>query len=372
MKICLFGTYNYNYSRNSCIRDGLKQLGVDVTEAHVTIPTERLELTEDFSLQKSLKRIWKKIQTSFLLLKKYQQVFSSDIVLVLHPGHLDLPIAWLLCLLGKKKLFFDTSISPYDTMIVGRNMAKINSPKEKILKLAEAMLLRLPHKLFTDTKLMKRFIVSNFGINEKKIFVVPLGANNAIYKPKKIKRRNKKTEILFFGMYSPLHGALYILQAIRLLKNHKNLHFTLIGDGPLKKELIKYAQKHQLTNVFFKGFMPENKLVDYIQRSDILLGVFSNNKIIQRVIPNKVFGSLACQKPLITARQPVMQEFFKHKKNIYFCKPEDLKSLAHAIKELANNKNLQNKLAINSFQLYIETFTPREIGKALLREIKRK
>ena len=369
MKICLFGTYNNNYSRNSCIRDGLKQLGVDVTEAHVSIPTERLELPEDFSLQKSWKRMWKKIETSFLLLKKYQQVFSSDIVLVLHPGHLDLPIAWLLCLLGKKKLFFDTSISPYDTMIVGRNMAKINSPKEKILKFAEAMLLRLPYKLFTDTKLMKRFIVSNFGINEKKIFVTPLGANNAIYKPKKIKRRNEKTEILFFGMYNPLHGALYILQAIRLLKNYKNLYFTLVGDGPLKKELIEYAKKHQLTNVFFKGFMPENKLVDYIQRSDILLGVFSNNKIIRRVIPNKVFGALACQKPLITARQPVMQEFFKHEKNIYFCKPEDSKSLALAVIHLSSDKDLQNNLAKNGYLLYIKNFTPKKIGNTLIKGI---
>ena len=370
MKICLFGTYNGNYTRNISIRDGLKQQGVSLTEVHFEIPVERMELPEDFSLQKSLSRIGKKLKTWAYFLSKYKKVRSSEVVIVLHPGHLDLPIAWLLCLVYKKTLVFDTGLSPYDTMIVGRNMADKKSLKVRLLKFSEGFLLRLPDKLFTDTKLMKQFIVSEFGIDEKKIFIVPLGADNAIYQPKKKKLESAVTKVLFFGMYNPLHGVQYILQAARLLRDKKNVKFTLIGDGPLKKKFVDYAKKHRLQNVTFKGFMPKEKLVEHIQGADILLGTFSNSRIMQRVIPNKVFEVFACKKPLITARQPVLQEFFEDKSHLYYCKPEDSEGLAEAIKHLSVDKKLRNKLAENGHKVFKAKFTPKRIGKALLEGLK--
>lgn len=380
MKICLFGTYNQNYSRNSSIKDGLKKLGVEVTEAHVEVPKQRLELPEDFSLQESVARIWRKVRTSASLLGRYGEVRMSDCIVVLHPGHLDLPIAWLFARLGGKTLVFDTSISPYDTMIVGRDMAKKGSVKARALKLAEGLLLRMPGKLFTDTEMMKQFIVDEFAIKEKKIFVVPLGANDAIYFPKpKITsdlpagqagvEQSQQIQVLFFGMYNPLQGAQHIVRAAKLLRNEKNIKLTLIGDGPIKKDLVGFVKKHKLTSVKFNGFIPEKELVKRIQDADILLGIFSNSKIMQRVIPNKVFGSIACKKPLITARQPIMEEFFEHQKSVYFCKPEDPKTLAQAIKRLSTDENLREKIAKNSYQVYKDTFTPKQIGKALLEGI---
>ncbi|MCH7951802.1 glycosyltransferase [Patescibacteria group bacterium] len=373
MKICLFGTYNQNYSRNSSIRDGLKMRGVKVTEAHVEVPKQRLELPEDFSLQESVARIWRKVRTSASLLGKYREALSCDCIAVLHPGHLDLPIAWLFARLGRKTLVFDASVSPYDTMIIGRDMAKKGSVKAKALKLAEGLLLRVPDRLFADTEMMKQFIVDEFAIKEKKIFVVPLGANDAVYFPKpKITSDGgnpNKIQVLFFGMYNPLQGAQHIVRAAKLLRNEKNIMLTLIGDGPIKKDLVGFVKKHKLTNVKFQGFMPEEKLVKRIQNADILLGIFSNSKIMQRVIPNKVFGSIACKKPLITARQPIMEEFFQHQKNVYFCKPQDPKTLAQAIKRLSADRNLREKIAKNSYQVYKDTFTPKQIGKAMLNGI---
>ena len=64
-----------------------------------------------------------------------------------------------------------------------------------------------------------------------------------------------------------------------------------------------------------------------------------------------------------------MQEFFKHEKNIYFCKPEDSKSLALAVIHLSSDKDLQNNLAKNGYLLYIKNFTPKKIGNTLIKGI---
>ncbi|RJR16488.1 glycosyltransferase [Candidatus Microgenomates bacterium] len=366
-KICLFGTYDYNYSRNSSIRDGLRSIGVKVSEAHYNVPMTQLETKADFTVITSFKRIVVKLTTWFRLLTKWRSVYESDAVLVLHPGHLDLPLAWIMCKLFGKPLIFDTSISPYDTMIQSRNLATGGSLKERLLWWVEKILLTLPDKLFTDTQGMSAFLQSTFAISENRLFAVPIGANTNVYQPQKVQKKSKnKVQVLFFGMYNPLHGAWQIVRAANRLKRDTQIEFLLIGDGPIKKDLIDYATKNQLKNVSFKGFMPEQALVQHINAADILLGTFSNDPIMQRVIPNKTFGALACKKCVITARQPVLEEYFTHEQNIYFTKPEDDRTLSDAIRKLAADQNSRNKIAEAGYQVFSNIFTPEKIGQALL------
>lgn len=387
MKVCLFGTYNYHYSRNSSIRDGLKKLAVDVVEVHQEVQKSRLETPKDFSLLKAASRVGRKLLTSFWLLTQYSQVAECDAIIVLYPGHLDLPIAWAIAKLSGKPLIFDSFISLYDNMIIDKKVAAENAIRTKVLKYFEKLLLHLPDKLFTDTELMKNFIIKEFNINPEKIFVVPLGANDAVYKPApltldggtQMKNTNKgdssevdkqQTKVFFFGLYNPLQGAPYIIRAIKRLQNDKSIAFTMLGDGPLRQEILDYAKKHQLKNVKFIGFVPEKDLVKQIQNADIMLGIFSNSSIARRVIPNKVFAALACRKPLITARSPAAEKFFTHRKHTYYCNPEDPKSLAESIKAVAIEPKLQKKLAENGYAEYKKRFTPEQIAKALINGIK--
>ena len=59
MKICFFGTYNYNYARNSTLKKGLAENGVEIIEVHENIPNERMELPEDFQLGDHVKPVRK-------------------------------------------------------------------------------------------------------------------------------------------------------------------------------------------------------------------------------------------------------------------------------------------------------------------------
>ena len=68
--VCLFGTYDYDYSRNSSIRDGLKLKKVKVTELHYKVPLTRLEAPEDFTVMTSLKRLINKLKTWGYFIKK--------------------------------------------------------------------------------------------------------------------------------------------------------------------------------------------------------------------------------------------------------------------------------------------------------------
>src|SRR3989344_9162596 len=234
-------------------------------------------------------------------------------------------------------------------MFIGRSIAPRNSLKAITVKHIESFLLKFPDKLIVDTKFMKKFIHNEFNVEDKKIFVVPLGANEQVYKPAKTKPNGKNSKVFFFGLFQPMHGVQYILEAAKILKKEKNIEFTILGDGYLKPHFLEFSQKNSLNNVHFEGFVQEKDLVKYIQNNDIILGVFSQSPIYQRQIPNKVYAALACKKPLICAEYPVLKEEFIHKKHIYYCKVENANSLAIAIKDLAKNKSLQQELSINGY-----------------------
>ncbi|MCX8008880.1 MAG: glycosyltransferase family 4 protein [Patescibacteria group bacterium] len=367
MKLCFFGMYNKHYARTSTLREGLRRLGVEVNEIQEEIPNERMELPEDFTLQKVIHRIWRKVFCLMRLSIRSHRICVSDAIIVLHPGHMELPLAFLVAKIARKPLLFDSSISPYDTMFVGRSIAKRTSWKANLVKCIESFLLKLPDKIFVDTDGMGKFLKQELHISEKKLFTVPLGANNAIYKPSQNKtRRSDRIQVLFFGLYNPMHGAPTILEAARLLKNQDHIVFIMLGDGYLKEDFISYATKHNLNNVQFIRFVPERELVTHIQNADILLGVFSKSPVFERVIPNKVFAAVACKKPLITADRPEVARMFENGREIMLCPPEDPQSLAQAILVLSQSEKRREAIALAGYQKYTEVGTPEAIAKTFL------
>jgi len=337
MIITFFGMYTKNYARTSTLREGLARFGITIREIHEEVPNERMELPEDFTVGKTLHRMFRKIASFIRLVFRSFQIRGSKAIIVLHPGHLELPLAYILAKMFRIPLLFDSSISPYDTMFVGRAIAKRTSLKAKLVKFVESMLLKLPDRIFVDTDGMGEFLSQELGVSKSKLFTVPLGANDAIYRPLYKKKRSKQVSVLFFGLYNPMHGAPTILQAAKLLSNQKHIRFTMLGDGYLKEDFIKYVKDNRLNNVRFVGFMPEEQLVKQIQAADILLGVFSKSSLFERVIPNKVFAALACKKALITADRREVSSMFKNNTEVVLCSPEDPTSLAQAIMDLAGS-----------------------------------
>lgn len=352
LSICLFGTYNADYIRNRSIREGLLAEGVTVHEVHVGFPNVRMEMAEDYTLATTLWRIVRKVRAYIILASRWREIRGSDYIVVLHPGHLDLPLAWLIAKITGARLVFDASISPYDTMFVGRSqIARRESLKAMIVLFAERYLLKLADKIMVDTHGMQEFMEEIIQVPHEKLFIVPLGADDQLYKPGTSKK-GKTVEVLFFGLYNEMHGAEYILKAAKKLAARKSIRFTMIGDGHLRQSFEQFVRNNKLTNITFEGFMPEKDLVSRLQKADILLGIFSKNPLFKRVIPNKVFAALACAKPLISADMPAMHEYFVHKKNSLLIAPKNSTALAEAILMLAWHKPVRDELAKNGYQTF--------------------
>ena len=116
---------------------------------------------------------------------------------------------------------------------------------------------------------------------------------------KKIFSNKKKFNIVFTGNIGEAQNFQLILNIVNKLKNHHNIHFTMVGSGRNETNIIKKSTDMKLTNVTFVSQVPFNKIKDYLINADALLLPLNSGKIISFTIPGKFQTYLCAGKPII-------------------------------------------------------------------------
>lgn len=204
-----------------------------------------------------------------------------------------------------------------------------------------------------------------FLIPPRKLGWVPVGADERVFRAdvergaSSVERADVASErsthhaprstflVLQYAEFTPLHGGEHVLDAARRLQDiGAPIDFELIGDGgPLFEELQRRAEALQLTNVTFRGYMPEKELVARVHAADLCLGVFGDGAKAQRVIPNKVYQCLAAAKPVLTGDTRAMRRVFENDRDLALCPVADGEALAAAIERLRDDPALLALLA---------------------------
>lgn len=111
--------------------------------------------------------------------------------------------------------------------------------------------------------------------------VIPMGTDLDFFKPKKpsqklIDRYDLKNTftILFIGRLTEVKGTIYLMEALRTLKQDGVLFKALIaGEGPDRQELEAYVEEHELTHmVHFLGWVSRDEILDFYSVGDVLVG----------------------------------------------------------------------------------------------------
>ena len=341
--VCYFGSYDPNYARNKIIKYGLERNGFKVYEcqAHGIFTTRYFKLIK-------------------LFLKNHGKISA---IIVGFPGHLDVPLAFLLGKIFRKKVFFDIFASTYETYVLDRAVIKKNSASAKFFYFIDWLGLHLVDYVIIDTQAHAEFYHKLYGLGLKKQIVVYVGSLDQIFRPRKVK---EDTDVLFYGSYQPLQGVETIIKAASKLPN---VNFKLIGEGQTKNSCQNLVKELKLKNVDFINWLSIAKLAEEISRAKIILGIFGATKKAFVVIPNKVFDALASKKAVITASTKATNELFD-RKSANLINPNDPNKLATTIKLLLTDTNLRNKIAIKGYNIYLNRLKPEKVVMSLIPYLK--
>lgn len=364
LKICFFGTYDKTYTSNQIVLKGLEENNFPVVEVNSEVKLTKLDQKEHMGWLQIMVRILKKYRILVEIFKNLDALKQCEVIYVGFPGHVDVFLAYLVAKILGKKLVFNPIVIILTGFVDDQGILKSNSLLGRAIRVAEKIVYMLPDLVIADTPEQKKHLMKLFGIPDKKIKALPLGADSDYYRhtPFKVK---KPFNAVYYGLYTPLHGVEHIIECANILKEEKEIRFTLVGQGHMFEENFERAKRLKLSNIEFFHHIPVEKHPAIIEKADVFFGFLQNHPSVERIIPNKVYQGLALGKAVVAADSAVMRSVFTHKKNVYLCKAGSPKDLARAILKLRDDVALRKTIAENGYKLYVEKFTPKAVGKQL-------
>ena len=145
----------------------------------------------------------------------------------------------------------------------------------------------------------------------------------------------------------------------RVLKEHPNATFTIIGDGPQRQILEDLADQLKINHaVRFEGAMEQKDAQKLIMRH----WVFCQHSIPDLVGSQEGFGltlaeSSAAGMPIISTFHGGIPEHIIHEKNGILVPEYDIDAMANAMMRLLIDSELRQKLGNEGVRLYKNRFT---------------
>lgn len=347
--VCFFGIYDPHYARNRVLMKGFERHGYDIIEVHADPATCR------------------GIKKYFALYKEYRLLGTKtfDHVVVAFPGH---TVVWLARILFGKDIIFDSFVSLYNSNVEDRRKYTPYSVRAVWDWLLDWSACHLAGKVLLDTNTHKEYFSKTFFVPQKKLIRVFVGTDDDLFFPQQNTTMGKKYMIHFHGKPTPLHGIEYIIDAAKILEQHDDIVFRLVGCRG-RGDVVARMSERGVRNVELVDSVPYEALPDMIRTADVCLGVFGNSKKVDMVIPNKVYEAVACGVPVITARTKAITELFSDQESIILCEKSNPRDLAEKILLLKNNAELRARVARGGYQVWSDYARPHSVVGGLLEKI---
>lgn len=139
--------------------------------------------------------------------------------------------------------------------------------------------------------------------------------------------------LLTVGELIPRKNHKLLIRAMSGMEDPK-IHLFIAGDGKLKYELKRLAQKkHMDTNVHLLGFC--RNVTDLCNACDVF--IFPS---VQEGLSVALMEAMACKKPVIASRIRGNVDLIDHKKGGFLVEPKNQKGYQRAIQILKENRKL--------------------------------
>ena len=145
----------------------------------------------------------------------------------------------------------------------------------------------------------------------------------------------------FAGTHARYQGLEVILQATRLLRHRRDLVILMVGDGPVRRQLIDQAEREGLDNVLF-GTSPFDEMPQLMSITWCSLVVLRRLEVATKMRLSKAIPPMACGVPVIYAGWGEPAEIVSRESVGICVEPERADQLARAIEQLADDPELRD------------------------------
>lgn len=267
------------------------------------------------------------------------------------------------CCCKNVPLLFDPLISAYAKQVYERHKFAPGSTQAERLRRREAQQFGMADLLLADTRMHADFFAETFGISPARIRVVPLGAEESLFRPRaQTNRPDAPFEVLFYGSFLALHGVETIVKAA-CQYHGPPVRWLFYGNGPARAACEKIAAGRP--DLVFENRMPHEELPVAISHSDLVLGAFGTTPQAERAISNKVFQALSCGRPVLTRFSRAYPDGATASSGLILITPGDPDALAQAVAALARDRDGMSARNLAAHALFESHFSRAKIAAML-------
>ncbi|MED5476181.1 MAG: glycosyltransferase family 4 protein [Candidatus Neomarinimicrobiota bacterium] len=317
---------------------------------------------------------------SFMISSLLCGLFSKkpDVLIATSPQFFTLISAYLTSLIKNIPLVIEIrDMWPQSIVTVGA--MKKDSFIIKILEYLAKFLYKKATLIVCVTNSFKNDMVK-MGINSNKIEVITNGFNlNNIISPsdniidveKKYGLDKNKKYISFIGTVGMAHGLEIILETAQKIDN-QSVNFLIIGDGAKKQYLIKQCTNLGINNIHFIDNLSWKEIVNINQLISAHIVHLKKDKEFTKVIPSKIFESMALRKPIFMGVEGEARELLNIANCSFNFPPEDSDKLKHLIDKNIGDTHYLNELGMNGYNFLINNYSRKILSKKMIEFIKTK
>ncbi len=214
----------------------------------------------------------------------------------------------------------------------------------------------------------------------KNMYIVYPGADNYLFNKNNVKidvreKLGLRTSFILLttGSLSERKGHITVLKALKnLVKDINNIHYLIIGTGPLENFLHEKVKEYNLSeNVTFLGHISNEFIPSYYNACD----VFILNSTIDSHGDTEGFGIVLIEanlmgKPVIGTEKSGMEEAIENTKTGLLVPMDNPQATAEAIKYFYRNVDKRIKMGEYALERALNNFTWEHTAKRLLTIIK--
>ena len=247
----------------------------------------------------------------------------------------------------------------YSSKIIIRSENNLYKKQNLIIKILKEVLFRIFFKTinsFISIGSLNKQFYEHYGVKKDKIFNAPYSVDEKFFKKIKIKIKIKnrwkknnnvhpKSKIfLFIGKLIKRKKVLDLIKVAQEKKLHHRAYLLVVGDGPLKKKLLKIISDLNLDNINILGFKNQKELKFYYSLADTLI-LPSDYETWGLVINEAMSAGLPC---IVTDTCGAAKDMIVQYKTGFTYKNGNINQLIRLINLLINNNNLLTNLKKNS------------------------
>src|SRR5262245_31621249 len=200
---------------------------------------------------------------------------------------------------------------------------------------------------------MREYLIS-VGARPERVSVVANAADPRVFRPDPVARSEVRRAfeldedcivVGFVGSLKRWHGVDVLLDAAKtVLSRCSRFRFVIVGDGPVRQELMRQVERAGLENsVIFAGTVDRDRAARYLSAFDIAV-VPAPALPTFYFSPLKIFEYMATGTAVVAARYPELQTIADEGRTALLFSPGDADGLADALARLGADEHLRAEL----------------------------